>query len=71
MIRSGYRVMHTEAGKVASRKVWGFKVTDESLVPRGYLVVDERKIRAAVGSGPREIPGVEISQGVQLAVGGK
>ena len=65
------RVTATSAGNMTSRKVWTFRVTDESLVPREYLVVDERKIRAAVNSGLREILGVEIVQESQLAVGGR
>lgn len=43
-------------------KRWVFEVTAASLVPREYLQVDEKKIREAVGSGIRSIPGVRIYQ---------
>lgn len=39
---------------------WDFRVVAEYDVPREYLSVDERKIRAAIKAGAREIPGVSI-----------
>ena len=39
---------------------WDFRVIAEYDVPREYLSVDERKIRAAIKTGVREIPGVSI-----------
>ncbi len=44
------------------RKRWLFEVTDASLVPREYLMVDERLIRAEVNAKEAlaEIPGVRI-----------
>ena len=48
-------------GSVATpSKRWVFRVTNELLVPREFLMVDERLIRAAVKEGVREIPGVEV-----------
>ena len=43
-------------------KVWKFKVTNPSLVPREYLIVDDTLIRKAVANGSRNIPGVKIFQ---------
>jgi hypothetical protein len=51
-----------------SRKVWRFEIQDAGLVPREYLTVDEKKIRAAVREGAREIPGVRIYQETQIAI---
>ncbi|MEN6633276.1 MAG: hypothetical protein ABFD84_12680 [Candidatus Polarisedimenticolia bacterium] len=39
---------------------WDFRVIAEYDVPREYLSIDERKIRAAIKAGAREIPGVAI-----------
>ncbi len=46
------------------QKPWVFKITDEKLVPREFLMVDEKKIREAIRMGARSkhIPGVEIYQ---------
>lgn len=56
---------HTETAygqKVVTRKRWTFRVVDPAKVPRGYLTVDEKAIRAAVKSGARDIDGIEIYQ---------
>ena len=55
----------TQRGDVSTitiRKVWTFKITDETKIPRDYLVVDERKIREAIRNGERRIDGVDIFQ---------
>ncbi len=49
------------------RKTWKGKVVDESLVPREYLSVDQVKINAAIRTGVRKIPGVEIAQEENLS----
>ncbi len=54
-----------DSGGMSTRKVWAFEVVKPELVPRQYLVVDEAKIRAAVRSGVREIPGVHIFEDEQ------
>jgi hypothetical protein len=54
-------------GAAVGRMVWRFEVTDEFLVPRGYLVVDEPTIRRAINRGVRDIPGVRIFQEEQIA----
>jgi septal ring factor EnvC (AmiA/AmiB activator) len=53
-------VLKGDSGGMSTRKVWTFEVVKPELVPAQYLVVDEAKIRAAVRSGAREIPGVSI-----------
>jgi chromosome segregation ATPase len=53
---------------VQTRKVWKATVTQEALLPREYMVVDQKKINQAVRDGVREIPGVVIQQVSQVAV---
>jgi len=52
--------------KTTAIKFMNFKVVDESLVPREYLIVDESKIREAVKKGIKSITGVEIFEDVRL-----
>lgn len=65
-------VIHREAPKVSGvnmREAWKFEITDDSLVPREYLSVDEKKIRAVVSAlkGGTSIPGVRVYSEKQLA----
>jgi hypothetical protein len=53
---------------VQTRMVWKATVTREALVPREYLVVDQKAINQAVRNGVRDIPGVVIQQVPQVAV---
>lgn len=55
-------------GSAATRKRWVGTVTDPSMVPRAYLVVDQRLVNAAVKRGVRAIPGVRIEEVAELAV---
>ncbi|GAI97783.1 unnamed protein product [marine sediment metagenome] len=64
------RTVQADTGSATVKKVWTFQVEDSALVPEQYKVVDERKIRAAVASGIREIPGVKIFLSPQVAVRG-
>jgi len=57
--------IESETPKVAGvslREHWLFEVTDAALVPREYLIVDERLVRADVtgSKGTKEIPGVRV-----------
>lgn len=45
---------------VSARERWTFEVVDAAKVPREYLMVDEKKIRALVNAGVRSIEGVNI-----------
>ena len=44
------------------RKVWAFTLEDLSQVPPEYLMLDEQKVRQAIRSGERAIPGLRIYQ---------
>ena len=59
--------VRSSIGTATVRKVWTFELTDQQLVPRAYLSVNEPAIREAVRAGVREIPGVRIYQDEQLA----
>jgi hypothetical protein len=60
--------LQSASGSAATTKRWTATVIDDTLVPREYLSVDEKKIRTAVREGVREIPGVRIEQVDGLAV---
>jgi hypothetical protein len=47
---------------VSTRTAWTYEITDESLIPREFLSVDESKIRADIALGKRDIAGVKIFQ---------
>jgi hypothetical protein len=55
-------------GSASVRKEWKATVVDESLVPREYWLIDEKKINKVVKAGVREIPGVKIEQVEGLSV---
>lgn len=50
---------------VQTRKVWKFEIVDAALVPREYLAVDEKAIRAA--GHEEEIPGIRWYEDVGIA----
>lgn len=57
-------------GTVSERRIWRFKVTDETLVPRKYLIVDEKCLRTMAtqfGESGQTIPGVEFYQETSFA----
>lgn len=49
-------------------KTWAFEIENDKLVPRDYLMVDEKAIRQAIRDGVRTIPGVRIYQEESLRV---
>lgn len=58
-------IIETEAPKVvglAQRDVWKFEVTDPAAVPREFLIVDEKKLRAFVTAmkGDAKVAGVRV-----------
>ena len=57
--------------QVASRKRWTFRIADIKKVPREYMEVNEKVVRAAISSGLRTISGIEIYEEEGLAVGGR
>lgn len=56
------KTQHFDAGKVTVKKIWTHEVEDVNLVPREYMVVDDKLIKAAIKNGEREITGVKIYQ---------
>lgn len=50
------------------RSVWKFEITDESLIPDDFWIVDEAAIGRAVRSGIREIKGVRIFEEKTMGV---
>lgn len=54
--------MKTDQGTAYTRKQWTFdeEVVDLASVPREFLKLDEVKVREAIASGIREIPGLKI-----------
>lgn len=45
-----------------AKKVWDYELTDLSLVPREFLILDTSKVGAVVKAGIREIAGIRIYQ---------
>lgn len=62
------RGIKTDFGTSSTKWMWKHKVTDETLVPRQYLMVDEQAIKRAVAEGARDIAGVAIYEEESLAV---
>ena len=58
------------AGTASTKKVWTFEITDQALIPREYLEINEKKIMAGIRFGIREIPGVRIYQDEQISFRG-
>lgn len=54
------KTVHSENGSIKVRKQWTFNVVDPTKVPKKYLIVDEKLIRADVKAGVRAINGVEV-----------
>jgi len=52
--------IRTEVGTAYQHTEWRHEIIDTSLVPKEYLMVDERKIREAIKAGVRDIPGCRI-----------
>jgi hypothetical protein len=60
--RPAARGVRTDSGTSSLTSRWTHTVVRPELVPRQYLVVDEKAIRAAVAAGVRSIPGVSIHE---------
>jgi hypothetical protein len=56
-------------GRATDAKAWFFEITDEASVPPAYKVVDDSKIRKAIGAGVRDIPGVRIFEDIVIRGG--
>lgn len=66
MLDAQREVQFEQAKSSSLRKVWTYEITDENAVPRNYLMIDEKKVKQAIGAGVREIPGINIFQTEQL-----
>lgn len=60
--------IRTEAGSASQRREWTFEIVDPMAVPREYLMINEKEIRAAVKRGIREIPGVRIYEETKTVI---
>jgi phosphoenolpyruvate-protein kinase (PTS system EI component) len=56
---------------IAIPKIWTFEITDEDLIPREYLIVDESRIRRVVTAlkGDTKIPGVRVFEQKRISAG--
>jgi len=52
--------VRSDAGTASTRMVWTHDVVSENAVPREYLMVNDKAIKAAVNAGIRKIAGVRI-----------
>lgn len=52
--------LKVEDGAITQKKSWVFEVTDPTLVPKEFLVVEPKLIAEAVKNGVRNISGVKI-----------
>lgn len=68
MVEQVPKSVQSGMAKTGFRTVWTFEVVDPAKVPDEYKVVDEKKIRAVVNAGIREISGVRIYPTEQVAV---
>jgi hypothetical protein len=60
-----------KVGGISIPKVWTFEITDEALIPREYLEVNETKIRKVVTALKKDtvIPGVRVYEVKRIAAG--
>ena len=59
-IKSTVSVRGFTGASASSRKTWKYEIIDPDLVPRELCEPSPAKLRTAVNSGIREIPGVRI-----------
>lgn len=62
------QTVRTGATTASFKKVWKFEITDPTLIPGKYWMINEKQINEDIRKGTREIPGVKIFQENQLAV---
>jgi len=66
VIKEEKLVTRTAEGTAHSRATKTFKIINPALIPREYLMVDERAIREAIKRGVEQIPGVEIIDDIDI-----
>lgn len=57
-----------ENGRATIVRKWDFYVDDFKKIPDEYLMVDEKKIRSALASGERDIPGIKIFKDTSISI---
>lgn len=57
-----------EDGKLSKKLTWEFEIEDESLIPREFLCVDEKKIKQAIKDGIRIISGIKIHEKIEITM---
>jgi hypothetical protein len=67
-LKSQQAVVVAETPKNSITKVWSYELLDLNAVPREYLTIDDTKVKTAIKSGVREIPGILIYQKDQLVI---
>jgi hypothetical protein len=60
--------MFVEDGKLTKVKKWVWELEDETLVPREYLTLNEKKIEESVKQGIRNIPGIKILEKEEISM---
>lgn len=60
--------VRTASGTAFMQGHWTFEVADMSKVPSEYLMLDEKKVRAAIKTGTRSIPGLNIFEQKSVAI---
>lgn len=58
--------VRTETGTTSYVPVWDFEVLDIAAVPAKYLEINAQAVRAAIKAGLRDIPGLKISERMQI-----
>lgn len=65
---SAPKTMSSANASASFKSTLGFEVVDADLVPREYLLVDEKKISQAIKMGVREIPGIKLVEEKTLII---
>ncbi len=60
--------VRTATGTQSVSMEWTFEIEDFGEIPRQYLMVDEKAIRAAINAGIRTIPGVKIFEKPKISI---
>jgi len=60
--------MFVEDGKLTKVKKWVWELEDETLVPREYMTLNEKKIDESVKQGIRNIPGIKILEKEEISM---
>jgi hypothetical protein len=54
-------------GTLFTTNKWGFSIVKDSLIPREYLCIDEKKVKEAIKNGIRNIEGIEIKANKEIS----